>query len=397
MVTPTNHQHGERAKTDKSLEDERAKTDQHLERRRRQVEQQTAEAIRADRHSADQERTRQRADMDHRLTGDQGDSEAQAVKQERERADIATSRERKNQDSALQRERFEKRLIAEALLATERRETDVSLRSERDFADLASADSVRLLSEEQSAHTQTKNTLSRRDEALAMVSHDLKNPSIAITIGVHIMRKRLSEDSLDRSVLFKELAIIEQSAFGIDRMVDALLDIQKIAHGKLPVHATRGDLCVLLQESVDLFAPIAATKSCSLIADICPEPLWASFDHDRLLQVLSNLIGNAIKFTPSGGTITLSGQKHDGQVAISVSDNGPGIAEHDHAKLFKEFSQVQEHDTGLGLGLFIAKSIVEAHGGYIQVASTLGQGSTFTFSLAALAEPLEPDRSPESA
>jgi signal transduction histidine kinase len=109
------------------------------------------------------------------------------------------------------------------------------------------------------------------------------------------------------------------------------------------------------------------------------------------LQVLSNLIGNAIKFTPPGGTITLSGQQHDGQIRVSVSDNGPGIAEGDRSKLFKEFSQVHEHETGLGLGLFIAKSIVEAHGGHIRVASTMGQGSTFTFSLAALAEPLEPD------
>jgi signal transduction histidine kinase len=265
--------------------------------------------------------------------------------------------------------------------------TDASLRSERDFSDLASAEIVKLLSEERSAHMQTQNTLSRRDQALAMVSHDLKNPSIAIAISVHMMRKRLSDDPLDRSLLLKELTIIEQSALGMDRMVDALLDIQKIAHGKLPVHPCRGDVCELLHESVRLFGPIAANKSCLLIADICPGPLWALFDHDRLLQVLSNLIGNAIKFTPPGGTITLSGQRHDGQVSISVSDNGPGIAEQDQAKLFKEFSQVQEHESGLGLGLFIAKSIVEAHGGHIRVASTLGQGSTFTFSLAALAEP----------
>jgi signal transduction histidine kinase len=397
MATPTDDQQGERAKTDKSLHDERAKTDEHLQRRRRQVEQQTADAIRADRHSADQERTRQRADMDQRRTGDHTRAGAQAVQQEREREDTAISLERKKQDSALRRERFEKRLIAEALLAAERGVTDASLRSERDFVDLASAENVRLLSEERFAHTQTKNTLSQREQALAMVSHDLKNPSIAITIGIHVMRKRLQEDSLDRSVLLKELAIIEQSAFGIDRMVDALLDIQKITHGKLPVHATKGDICVLLQEGVDLFAPIAANKSCFLIGDICPGPLWALFDHDRLLQVLSNLIGNAIKFTPPGGTITLSGQRHDGQVCISVSDNGPGIAEQDQAKLFKEFSQLQEHETGLGLGLFIAKSIVEAHGGHIRVASTMGQGSTFTFSLAALAEPLVPEGSTKGA
>lgn len=391
MVTPTDGRNGERAKTDQSLQDERTKTDEHLERRRNRIEEETADAIQTDRQTADRERTRQRADIDHGRTWDQSSSGAQAVKQERERQDIATNLEREKQDSALRRERFEKRLIAEALLATERRETDTSLRSERDFADLASAESAKILSEEQSAHTQTKNTLSHWNHALAMVSHDLKNPCVAITMSVLMMRKRLSKEPLDRSLLLKELSTIEQSALGIDRMVDALLDIQKIAHGKLPVHPTRGDVCVLLEETVNLFTPIAANKSCSLVVDMCPGPLWAMFDHDRILQVLSNLIGNAIKFTPTGGTITLTGRPQDRQIHISVSDNGPGIPEADQAKLFKEFSQLHAHESGLGLGLFIAKSIVEAHGGHIRVESTIGRGSTFSFFLPAsddLAEPM---------
>jgi signal transduction histidine kinase len=370
----------DRAKTDKSLRDERAKSDQHLERRRQSVEQQTAEAIHADRRTADEERTRQRAHVD-RLTAGHTSLGEQALRVERERSDEAIKLERLLQDGALQRERFEKRLIAEALLASERLETDASLRGERDLADLASVDMARQLSDEQSAHTAAKDALAQRDQALAMVSHDLKTPAIAITIGVHLMRKQLSHDPLDRSLLLKELAIIEQSAIGMDRMVNDLLDVQKITHGKLPLHTVRGDVCVLLQESLDLFAPIANNKSCSLVADICPGPLWGSFDHDRVLQVLSNLIGNAIKFTPPGATITLTAEQRDREVTISVSDNGPGISESDQAKLFQRFSSLQRGESGLGLGLFIAKSIVEAHGGHIHVQSTVGHGTTFLFSL----------------
>jgi signal transduction histidine kinase len=371
----------ERAKTDKSLRDERAKTDEHLERRRKSVEQETADSIHADRQTADEERTRQRADIDQ-LTAGYSSLGEQALQAERERSDEAIKLERQLQDGALQRERFQKRLIAEALLATERRQTDKNLRGERDRADLAAAGMASRLSDEEQAHLVTKEALAQRDQALSIVSHDLKNPAVAMMIGVHLIRKRLTVDPIDRSLLLKDLTILEQSAIGIDRMVSDLLDVQKIEHGKLPLHIQRGDVCVLLQECVNLFTPIVTTKSCSLVIDMCTGPVWASFDHDRLLQVLSNLLGNAIKFTPAGGTITLSAWHDHDRVFVAVSDNGPGIAEQDRSKLFRKFSQVHARKEGLGLGLFIAKSIVEEHGGQIVVESAVGQGSTFRFSLA---------------
>jgi signal transduction histidine kinase len=125
-----------------------------------------------------------------------------------------------------------------------------------------------------------------------------------------------------------------------------------------------------------------------MIIDVAAEPLVAWLDHDRILQVLSNLIGNAIKFTPEGGRITLAARKLDRAVEVSVKDNGPGIAEEDQRKLFEKFSQLALGSrSGIGLGLFIAKWIVEGHGGRIGVTSEVGKGSTFSFVLPITAPP----------
>jgi signal transduction histidine kinase len=105
-------------------------------------------------------------------------------------------------------------------------------------------------------------------------------------------------------------------------------------------------------------------------------------DHDRLLEAVSNFGGNAITFTPVGGAISLAATRDESQVTVSVTDTGPGIAEQDRPKLFRKFSQLTKGQGGLGLGLYIAKCIVEAHGGTVGVDSTLGQGSSFRFTLA---------------
>ena len=105
-------------------------------------------------------------------------------------------------------------------------------------------------------------------------------------------------------------------------------------------------------------------------------------DSDRILQVLSNLIGNALKFTPNGGNVSLSARKDATEIEISVTDNGPGVPEDKRSEIFQRFSQLKMNDRrGLGLGLFISKWIVEAHNGRIRVASEVGKGSTFNFTL----------------
>ena len=122
---------------------------------------------------------------------------------------------------------------------------------------------------------------------------------------------------------------MEDNAAFMGRMVDAILDIERFAHGTVTLSLTSANLCLLLQETVKLFSPVAINKSCVLLADICPDPLWVSADHDRLIQAVSNLIGNAIKFTPAGGSIRVAATRDSAQVTVSITDTGPGIAEQD--------------------------------------------------------------------
>jgi signal transduction histidine kinase len=358
------------------LRNERAKLDAQ-ETQRQQLERRTQEGIHADRASADAQRSRDRADADQTMPS----AAAALVDAERIQFDKALRRERETIDAYLHHERLERRLLAEALAGNERQETELSLLRERIHSEQEALEAARSLREEQTDHALTKATLAFRDQTVAMVSHDLKNPTVAISLGVRLLRKRLSRDPLDREDIGRHLELIEQNAHLIDRMISALLDIEKLARGQFPLHARPGDVGFLLHESLTMFGPIAASKSCTLSLTVPDGALWASFDHDRLLQVLSNLIGNAIKCTPPGGHITLAACHREEGLEVSVADSGPGIAEADQDKLFHKFSQIQRDETGLGLGLYIAKSIVEALGGRIWLESHPGQGAKFRFSL----------------
>ena len=378
-----------RDKTDKSLEDERGRTDEYLEYNSHTVEEETSNTIRLNRLAADTERASRRedADLDKAQRPDvagmaTSELDDHSLLQERERSDKAQSAERETEDRARTQERFQKRLIAEALLSNERKETDSRLVDERDQLDCSSELNAALLYDEQCSHNLTKAALVTRDQYLAIVSHDLKQPLAAISIGARLMRKDLSQDRLDTVRLRNNLGLIERSAAGMDRMIDALLDVERMAHDKLILKPERTDLRALLQECSDLFAPVVLTKSFIMTMNTSAEPIYADIDHDRILQVLSNLIGNALKFTPHGGTIELGARKQKTHAEISVTDNGPGIPREEQGRIFERFSQLKKGDRlGLGLGLFIAKWIVEAHEGHIGVTSEVGKGSRFSFTL----------------
>lgn len=378
-----------RDKTDKSLEDERDKTDKYLGRTSQTVEDQTSTTIRLNRLAADHDRDSDRAEVDfqndHRPDAaglPPASSDDHSLLQERERSDKAQAEERRTEDRARTQERFQKRLIAEALLEHERKETDSNLLGERDQIDLAAEWNATLLSDERCSHDLTKAALVTRDHYLAIVSHDLKQPLIAITIGARLLRRDLAIETPNPARLRVNLDLIERSAASMDRMIGALLDVERMAHDKLVLTPERIDLRAVLQECMDLSAPAVSTKSFSMTTRPSAEPIFVDVDHDRILQVLSNLIGNALKFTPPGGTIQLAARKQETFAEISVSDNGPGIAEEAQAHIFERFSQLKLNDRrGLGLGLFIAKWIVEAHKGRIWVSSEVGKGSTFSFTL----------------
>ena len=330
------------------------------------MEEETDETIRLPRLAADKEVESHRAEVDlekeQRLDGtDAARLVDSLLTQERERVDEVHTVERDEEDRARTQEQFQKQMIAEALLEHERKETDRNLLDERVHADLE---------------------LITRDQFLTIVSHDLKNSIVAISMVARVMRSSLSKDAVDAVSLLKNLRIIDQTATGMDRMISDLLDVERMAHDKLQLKLEKVDLRALLQECVELFSSVVSSKSFSMTLDTAPEPVFAEIDHDRVLQVLSNLVGNSLKFTPDGGTVRLSVQKQETEVEMSVTDNGPGIPKQTQVQIFERFSQLKINDRrGLGLGLFIAKWIVEAHKGRIWVTSDSGKGSTFSFTL----------------
>ena len=361
-----------RANTDKSLKQERHKTDDYVEKLQ-EVAEHISETIESSRASTDEDLESQRAETDLEKAHHQLDERESTIlaaletklDQERKLSDKVLQAEREEEDRARTKERVLQRLLVEALFETERKTTDTNLQEERVHISL-----------------ETQAAIVTRDQFVAIFSHDLRNHLLAISLGAQSMRRGLGKDTVEPGNLLKQLRIIEQSAAGMDRIITALLDVEQMVHDNVTLHCERIDLRTLLQECMDLFAQVVFSKSFSMTLDTGAEPIFAEVDHDRILQVLSNLIGNALKFTPNGGTIQVSARKQERHVEISIADNGPGIPPQDRQRIFERFTKLTMNDrSGLGLGLFIAKWIVEAHKGRIWLTSDLGKGSTVSFTL----------------
>jgi len=191
---------------------------------------------------------------------------------------------------------------------------------------------------------------------------------------------------LEEPAEVQELASsINRSAGEMLRLIEDLLDIERIAVGKLTLHIEPHDVSEIIKQAVEQLQGAAASKGVTLSAkpqDVCGHVVC---DRSRVMQVLSNLIGNAIKFTPAKGQICVSCQRtgpKGEEVQISISDTGEGIAPEKIKTIFERFSQIHNQDRrGIGLGLYIAKMMVEEHPGRIWVESKLGEGSTFHFTL----------------
>jgi signal transduction histidine kinase len=168
----------------------------------------------------------------------------------------------------------------------------------------------------------------------------------------------------------------------MDRMISNLLDLARLNAGKLRVTPQSLDAAEVAREAVEVFRPLAEEKHVSLHLVDTDGPFEARLDYDRIFQVLSNLLSNAIKFSPPEGEIFVSLAAADRCVQVAVRDFGPGIEEDDLELIFECYRQLDGSDVaGLGLGLFVSKSIIEAHGGRIWVVSRPGKGSTFFFTL----------------
>jgi len=235
-------------------------------------------------------------------------------------------------------------------------------------------DNARLYEESQQA-------VRAREEVLAIVSHDLRNPLNAITLAASLLQMSESLSTDDR----EQLEILDISAKRMRRLIDDLLDVTRLEGGKrLPIDPARVDVRELMEETHELFKAQAATASITLqfhVDDDVP-PVFA--DRHRVLQVLSNLIGNALKFTPPDGMISYAAEHRRGEVLVTVTDTGPGIPPEHLPHVFTTHWQAQRTERlGVGLGLPIAKGIVEAHGGKIWVETRPNAGAKFSFTLPA--------------
>ncbi len=230
-------------------------------------------------------------------------------------------------------------------------------------------------------YLESQQAVSAREQVLAIVSHDLRNPLNAINLAASLM---MTSSSIELTADDREqLEIIQLSVKRMSRLIEDLLDVTRLEGGKrLPIEPAPVEVAPIVRETYELFKVQALSPSITLNVDV-PDGLPPLFgDRHRVLQVLSNLIGNALKFTDEGGRIDIRARRQDGMIRFSISDTGPGIAKEDLKKIFNQYWQARRTERlGAGLGLPIARGIIEAHGGQIWVESEPGRGSTFFFTL----------------
>lgn len=234
-----------------------------------------------------------------------------------------------------------------------------------------------LLIDNSRLYTEATSAIRARDDMIAVVSHDLRNPLQSVASAAAVLQVDGSPERRTASA-----GAIRVATEQMDRLLQDLLDITQIDAGQLFVNREPTDVEVLVNEARTMFQDLARERSIELQCSAAPKLPRVHVDRDRILQVLSNLLGNALKFVPSGGRIDISATKEAGRVRIAVSDTGPGIDEKNLQRVFDRFWRADRRkDRGAGLGLAVAKGIVQAHGGEIAVESHKGQGSCFYFLL----------------
>ena len=225
-----------------------------------------------------------------------------------------------------------------------------------------------------------------RDDLIAVVSHDLRNPLNVITLGSSTLEQMLSskENMAERAKPIAQR--IRRASRHMVTLVNDLLDASRIEAGGLQLELRSTPAVELMDEVIEAFAPLATEKDIELSRREGASGAVAA-DRGRLFQVFSNLVGNAIKFTPRGGKVSLGSTDQGATICFDVQDNGPGIPAQHLPLLFDRYWQPRDSASreGAGLGLFIAKGIVEAHRGAISVESGPGKGSRFTFTVPAAA------------
>ncbi len=229
--------------------------------------------------------------------------------------------------------------------------------------------------------TESKELERMREEFVSTLSHELRTPLTSIKAYAATLRR--PDVTFDHDTQQDFLSVIETEADRLARLIHDLLDTSRAESGRLELRKKELDLSLLAEKVLEKIRAQAGTHHLRLTAHVRPVPVKA--DADRLEQVITNLLDNALKYSPAGSTVTLSVEKKEGVALLSVSDQGIGIPEDQHPFIFEKFHRVRDershHVQGTGLGLFLCRKIVEAHGGKIWVESGVGKGSIFRFSL----------------
>jgi two-component system, NtrC family, sensor histidine kinase GlrK len=221
-----------------------------------------------------------------------------------------------------------------------------------------------------------------KSDFFSLMSHELRTPLTSIREGTSLFLEGMGGEVTEKQR--KLLTIIAEESNRLIGLVNSLLDLSKLEAGMVIFHTVRTDLPSLITRAVREILPLAEAKHIGIETDIGEIPS-VSMDVDRILQVVRNLIGNALKFTPSGGSVRVVARRKGDAVEVSVIDTGPGIQPEHIDMIFEKFGQASPAGShrlhGTGLGLAIVKHIVHAHGGEVWVESEVGRGSTFTFVL----------------
>lgn len=361
MPTRDKKPQSERTSTDEGLRLERERSDSEYSTAQAAIDEGADTAIQRAREGTDELLRATRENADVRLS--RGGAPAQSresVAKERVQEDAALQVERATDDAERQDERAERERALAALLRLERAETDTRLLLER---------------------TRSDEGLETRDQFMGMVSHDLRTLLGGIALQAALLKRDAAEHEVGRKTV-QAAEKIQRFTARMNRLIGDLVDVASLEEGRLRVAPALQDATAPVREAVEAFQPLASSQGLSLDVEIRGNTLMAKFDHERILQVLANLLSNAIKFTPSGGVILLRVEPVGEEVRFSVTDTGPGIPNHQLESVFERLWQARREDRrGLGLGLYISKGIVEAHGGRLWAESQLGEGSTFAFTL----------------
>ncbi|XYI00035.1 ATP-binding protein [Sorangium sp. So ce1128] len=232
------------------------------------------------------------------------------------------------------------------------------------------------------AREAARKALAARDELMGIVAHDLRNP-----LGVIVMKAALVRKEAESEKIRQHAASIENVTRRMDRLIKTMLDVTTMEASQFSVTPAPCALEELLRETLEMFGPLAESRQVRFEQSAKEPGLLIRAERERVLQVLSNLLENALKFTPKGGQVTLSVDREGPMARFAVVDTGPGIPPENLPSLFERFWKDETRGKkGTGLGLYIARGIVDAHGGRIWVESEIGQGARFYFTIP-VAEP----------